>query len=125
MSEEKGIEAMSSEKSQSAALGLGAVAALLASACCLGPLVLIAVGLGGAWIGSLTKLEPYRPIFLGVALIALFLAWRRIYRPAAACNPGDICALPQTRRLYRVLFWIVSTLVLVALSFPYLAPLFY
>lgn len=125
MSDEKGIEAMSSEKSQSAALGLGAVAALLASACCLGPLVLIAVGLGGAWIGSLTKLEPYRPIFLGVALIALFLAWRRIYRPAAACNPGDICALPQTRRLYRVLFWIVSTLVLVALSFPYLAPLFY
>ncbi|EMR15037.1 mercuric transport protein, partial [Klebsiella quasipneumoniae] len=30
--------------------------------CCLGPLVLIALGFSGAWIGNLTVLEPYRPI---------------------------------------------------------------
>jgi len=38
---------------------------------------------------------------------------------------GEICALPQTKRVYQVLFWIIVVLVLVALSFPYLAPLFY
>ncbi len=53
------------------ALFTGGLAAILASACCLGPLVLIALGFSGAWIGNLTVLEPYRPIFIGVALVAL------------------------------------------------------
>lgn len=116
---------MSTEKSKSAVLAVGGLAAILASACCLGPLVLLAVGLSGAWIGNLSKLEPFRPIFLGVALVAMYFSWRRIYRPAVACKPGEICALPETRRLYKVLFWTVAALVLIALTFPYLAPLFY
>ncbi len=116
---------MTPEKSKSTVLAVGGLAAILASTCCLGPLVLIAVGFSGAWIGNLTKLEPYRPLFIAAALVALFFAWRRIYRPASECKPGEVCALPQTRRLYKVLFWIVAVLVLIALSFPYLAPLFY
>jgi mercuric ion transport protein len=93
--------------------------------CCWGPLVLIAIGFSGAWIGNLAKLEPYRPIFIGIALAAMFFGWRAIYRPATECNPGDVCALPQTKRIYKVLFWIVAIPVLIALSCPYLAPLFY
>ncbi len=103
----------------------GAVAAILASTCCLGPLILVALGISGAWIGNLTKLEPYRPIFIGAALVALFLAWRRIYRPPQACEPGEICAVPQVKTAYKVIFWIVAALVLVALAFPYVLPLFY
>lgn len=49
---------------------------------CLGPLVLVALGSSGAWIGNLTVLEPYRPICIGAALMALFFAWRRVSRPA-------------------------------------------
>jgi mercuric ion transport protein len=105
----------------------GAVAALLSSLCCLGPLVLVMLGVSGAWIGNLTALEPYRPLFIGVALVCMVLAYRHIYRAPAAetCEPGTLCALPQTQRLYQRLFWVVSTLVLVALTFPYLMPLFY
>ena len=94
-------------------------------ACCLGPLVLIALGFSGAWIGNLTVLEPYRPIFIGAALVALFFAWRRIYRPAQACKPGDVCAIPQVRATYKLIFWVVAALVLVALGFPYVMPFFY
>jgi len=110
-----------------ATLAGGLIAAILASVCCLGPLVLVMVGVSGAWISNLTLLEPYRPVFIGVALVFMGLAWRRIYRaPAAAqCEPGTLCALPQTNRVYRVMFWTVSALVLLALGFPYLAPLFY
>ena len=115
----------SKEKSKSTTLAIGGLAAILASTCCLGPLILIAIGFSGAWIGNLTKLEPYRPIFLGTALIAMFFAWRHIYRPASECKAEEVCALPQTQRLYKVLFWIVAVLVLIALSFPYFAPLFY
>jgi len=101
------------------------LAAILASTCCLGPLVLITLGFSGAWIGNLTALEPYRPIFIGAALIALFFAWRRIFRPADACAPDDVCAVPQVRTVYKVMFWIVTALVLIALVFPYVMPLFY
>ena len=110
---------------EKSALAAGGLAAVLASACCLGPLLLVSVGLSGAWIGNLTRLAPLRPIFICVALVSMVFAYRRIYRPAAECKPGEICALPESRRAYRILFWIVSVLVLVALTFPYFLPLFY
>ncbi|MGE0290477.1 MAG: mercuric ion transporter MerT [Bradyrhizobium sp.] len=110
-----------------ATLAGGLIAAIIASACCLGPLVLVMVGVSGAWISNLTLLGPYRPVSIGVALVFMGLAWRRIYRaPAAAsCDPGTLCALPQTNRAYRLIFWVVSALVLLAVGFPYLAPFFY
>lgn len=106
-------------------LAAGALSAVLASTCCLGPLVLVSLGVSGAWIGSLTALEPYRPGFIAGAVLALALAYRRIFRPAAACRPGDACALPRVRAAYRALFWAVAALVGVALVFPYTLPLFY
>ncbi len=116
---------MSSPSQGRTALAAGGLAAILASSCCLGPLVLVTLGFSGAWIGSLTALEPYRPLFIGGALIALFFAYRRIFRPEINCKPGEVCALPEVRRTYQVLFWVVAALVLVALSFPYVLPLFY
>ena len=107
------------------ALFAGGVAAILASTCCLGPLVLVLLGFSGAWISTLTVLEPYRPLFIGVALIALFFAYRRIFRPAQVCAPGEVCAIPQVHTTYKVIFWGVATLVLIALAFPYVLPLFY
>ncbi len=103
----------------------GGVAAILASTCCLGPLLMVALGFSGAWIGNLTLLEPYRPIFIGVGLLALFFAYRRIFRPARACNPGDVCAVPQVKTTYKIIFWTVAALVVVAIAFPYVLPLFY
>jgi mercuric ion transport protein len=114
-----------SDRTGSGALLVGGVAAILASTCCLGPLVLVALGLSGAWIGNLTRLEPYRPFFIAGALVALFFAGRRIFRPAQACRPGEVCAVPRTRRVYKIIFWIVSALVLVALVYPYVAKFFY
>ncbi len=92
---------------------------------CLGPLLLVALGFSGAWIGNLTVLEPYRPLFIGAALVAMAFAYRRIYRLARACEPDDVCAVPEVRTTYKVVFWAVAALVLVALAFPYVLPLFY
>jgi len=121
----KGVSVMSNSRSGRGPLAAGGIAALFASACCLGPLVLITLGVSGAWIGNLTALEPYRPIFIGVALVAMFFAWRRIFRPAEQCRPGEICAVPQVRAGYKMIFWAVTALILVALLFPYALPLFY
>ncbi|ODU30197.1 MAG: mercuric transport protein [Thiobacillus sp. SCN 62-729] len=113
---------MSQEKTGRLPLIGGVIAAIGASLCCIGPLVLVMLGIGGAWVSNLAVLEPFRPYFLG-----LFLAWRKIYRTpaAAACTPGSLCAMPQTNRVYRILFWIVAVLVGLAMAFPYIAPLFY
>ena len=116
---------MFKEKNGRGPLLAGGVAAILASTCCLGPLLLVTLGFSGAWIGNLTVLEPYRPIFIGVGLLALFFAYRRIYRPVRACNPGEVCAVPQVKKAYKVIFWTVATLVVVAIVFPYILPFFY
>ena len=116
---------MSEIKGERTALVAGGVAALLAATCCLGPLILVTLGISGAWIGNLSALEPYRPIFIAAALVAMFFAYRRIFRPAQECRPGEVCAVPAIRRGYRIMFWVVAALVLVALAFPYVVPLFY
>jgi mercuric ion transport protein len=120
-----GTSTTQSSRAGSVALLSGGLAALLASTCCLGPLVLVTLGISGAWIGNLTRLEPYRPFSIAIALVALFFAWRSIYRPAEACKPGDVCAMPRTRRLYKFLFWTSGVLTLLALVYPYLAKYFY
>jgi mercuric ion transport protein len=110
---------------ESTALITGGIAAVLASTCCLGPLILVTLGFSGAWIGNLSVLEPYRIWFIGTALIALFFAGRRMFRSEDGCEPGEVCALPSMRRTYKVLFGIVTGLVVIALAYPYVAPLLY
>jgi len=57
----------------------GVLAAISASVCCVGPLVLLALGIGGSWISSLTAMEPYRPVFIGMTLLFLWMAFRKLY----------------------------------------------
>lgn len=122
---QKGKAPMSETKVSGGALAAGGIAAILASTCCLGPLLLVALGFSGAWIGNLTVLEAYRPLFIGVALILLFVAWRRIFRPARGCKPGQVCAMPEVRTAYKSIFWIVVALVFIAFIFPYFMRFFY
>lgn len=107
------------------ALFAGGLTAILASACCLGPLVLLTAGVSGVWIAHLTALEPFRPLFVGAAVVALLLAYRQIFRPAEACRPGEVCAVPQVRAVYKALFALVAVLILIAIAFPFVLPLFY
>jgi len=103
------------------------LAGIAASACCVGPLVLLLLGFGGAWLSSLTALEPYRPIFIGIAFVALFIAYQRIYRPKLehSCEEGTVCAKPQENNQYKWLFIGVLVVVLTSIASPYLVPLIY
>ncbi|WP_460034686.1 mercuric transporter MerT family protein [Methylothermus subterraneus] len=77
---------------EKSALIAGVAAAVGASACCVLPLVLVSLGIGGAWVGSLTAMAPYRPIFLGLTLLFLGLAFYQLYLKPRACAPGEVCA---------------------------------
>ncbi|VEB92764.1 putative mercuric transport protein [Citrobacter koseri] len=73
---------MSEPQNGRGALFAGGLAAILASACCLGPLVLIALGFSGAWIGNLTVLETLSPDLHRRS------AGRAVFRLAAHLPPG-------------------------------------
>ena len=100
------------------------LAAIGASLCCIGPLVLIALGIGGTWISYLTALEPYRPIFVAVTLVFLFMAFRKLYIIPRQCAPEDACAIPAVLRNQRIIFWVVTILLVALLTFPYYGLMF-
>ena len=102
----------------------GVVAAIGASVCCVGPLALLTLGIGGAWIANLTALEPLRPWFIAATLVFLGLAFRRLYLQPQVCAPGAACAEPNVLDRQRLIFWVVALALLGLLSVPWLAPLF-
>src|SRR5258706_1954583 len=104
-------------------LWAGAGAAVIGSLCCVGPLALLTLGVSGAWIGQLTALEPYRPIFILVTLVFLALAFRQLYLLPQRCEPGETCADPRRMRRQRSIFWIVVVGLMGLIAFPYFAPL--
>src|SRR5438552_13794290 len=103
----------------------GVLAAIGASLCCVAPLVLLGLGIGGAWIGNLTAFEAYRPMFIGLTLLFLGLAFRRLYLVPQACARGTPCADPQTIKQERLIFWSVAVLLFGLLAVPWFAPPFY
>lgn len=103
----------------------GTLGAIAATSCCILPLILFSVGLGGAWIGNLTALAPYQPVFVTVALLCLGYGFYLVYRrPKAACADDAACARPLPNRVVKTSLWVSTVLVLVAISFNYVAPYF-
>lgn len=103
----------------------GAAAAIGASACCAGPLLLVVLGVGGAWGSRLVALQPLQPYLVALALVFFGFAFYRLYRTQEACAPGEACALPAVRQRQRVVFWLVAAVAAASMSFPLYAPLFY
>lgn len=101
-----------------------ALAALGASLCCVVPLVLLALGIGGAWVTHLTALEPYRPIFIGLTLAFLALAFRRLHLRRRTCTPDMPCANDRVVRRQRFIFWVVAAVLLALLAAPWLGSRF-
>ena len=108
-----------------ASLLAGVLAGIGASVCCVGPLVLLGLGVGGAWIGNLTAFEPYRSVFIVLTLLFLGLAFRKLYLVPQACAPGAICSEPHVLKRQRLLFWFVTVAMLGLLAVPWVAPIFY
>jgi mercuric ion transport protein len=103
---------------------LAVVSSIIASTCCVIPLVLVLVGITGAWMVNLTALKPLTPVFTVIALSALVWAGYLVYRPMTACSPsGTDCdsACHTTRRIFIGCAVFIAALLL----FPLAAPLFY
>jgi mercuric ion transport protein len=103
----------------------GILGALAASSCCILPLALFSLGVSGAWIGNLTQLAPYQPYFIAVTIAFLGYGYWLVYRSSkVACTDGETCARPLPNRLIKAGLILATVLVIAALGFDLLAPLF-
>ncbi len=101
----------------------GMLGAIAASSCCILPLVLFSLGASGAWIGQLTSLAPYQPIFVAVTVGFLGYGYWLVYRkPKVACAGQADCAKPAPNRVVKSALWTATALVITAFSFNYWAP---
>lgn len=104
----------------------GIFGALLASSCCVVPVVFVVLGVSGAWIGNLTALEPYKPYFLAATAALLAAGFRYAYfKPKKACEDGSYCAHPASGRITKSILWIATMLVLISATVNFWAPFFY
>jgi mercuric ion transport protein len=88
------------------------------------PFALFLAGVSGAWIGNLTALEPYQPIFAAISLAFIgFGAWRVYRRPKLVCADG-YCATPRSGLIAKIGLWTAGVLVVLAVGFPYAARYF-
>lgn len=116
--------APASERKLGGLIALALLSSLLASTCCVLPLVLVLAGVTGAWIAHLQALKPFTPYAIALTVGALGWAGWLLLRPARACTREDeSCA--TTRPLMRRI-WIACALFIgLLLGFPLIAPLFY
>ncbi len=102
----------------------GVLGAVAAASCCLLPLALFGLGATGVWIGALSSLTPYQPIFMVITASFLVGGFWMVYRqPKADCADGAYCARPVSARIVKSALWSATALVLAAAAFPYVAPL--
>jgi len=93
--------------------------AILSSACCWLPLLLLTFGLSAAGVAGF--FERVRPLFLAVAVMFLGAGFYFAYFRKPTCKPGDVCAVPNPRlqRFNRGMPWVATVFVIAFALFPY------
>jgi mercuric ion transport protein len=103
----------------------GVIAAILASSCCIVPLLLLTLGVSGAWMGNLTALAPYQYYFIAATLVFLAAGfWYVYWKPKKTCEEGSYCASPASDRVIKIALWFATALIALALGFNFILPFF-
>lgn len=106
-------------------LVVATLSGIAASLCCIGPLLLLLLGMGGAWLSTVTALAPLRPMMIIITLVFLGFTFWQLYFKRITCEQGKVCAIPRYLRIQRLIFWIVSILLLLIIAFPWYEYLLY
>lgn len=97
-------------------IGGGIVASLVASLCCIGPLVLTILGISGA--AALAKFEAVRLPMIFVVIAFFGIAGFTLYRKRNSCEPGSICSDPKRYRRMVVFYWVGLVIAVLGVTSP-------
>lgn len=108
----------SAERMGFLAAAASVLSAVVASACCWLPLLLVAFGASAA--GASAAFERARPFFLALAPLFLGLGFFFACFRKEACAPDGSCAAPspKLKRLSRAMLWIATVVVAAVAFFP-------
>lgn len=105
--------------------GVGVVAALLSSTCCVVPFALVSMGIGGAWMSNLTALAPYQPFFVLVAVVLIGAGfYARSRRRKKTFADDSYCATDRSDTVVSIILWSGVALTLLAVLFPWVVSIF-
>lgn len=97
-------------------IGGGIVASIIASLCCVGPLVLTIIGVSGAAVVSKFDIVRIPMILLVISLFGI--AGLTLYRKRIHCELGLICVTPKKHREMIIFYWIGFVISLLAITSP-------
>ena len=119
------IDVVSNRRGQVLMAAGSLLGAFAATSCCILPLVLFGLGVSGAWIGNFTQLAPYQPYFMIGTVTCLATGYWLVYHSSrVACADGTVCAHPLPNRLVVAGLICATVLVIAALAFDFVVPLF-
>ncbi len=116
---------MNAQKNPLAWVSTGVFASIVASLCCITPVLAMLAGASGV-AASFSWLEPFRPWLAGLSIVVLGVVWYQKLKP----QPADVdCACEETTQAS---FWqsktflgIVTVFAVLMLAFPYYSQIFY
>ncbi len=92
------------------------VAAIVASLCCIGPVVVALIGIGS--IGAFAAFEVWRPYLIGVTALLLGLAFYLAYRKREVMCEDGSCKIESAGKWNKLTVWLAAALAAVAIAFP-------
>lgn len=95
------------------------VSAIMASICCIGPIVLAVLGVGGA--GLFSKFVNLRPYLIGITVVLLGLAFYLTYRKRKVKCEDGTCEIRRALKWNKIALRMATVLIVFFLAFPYLA----
>jgi len=105
-------------------ISTGLASATAASLCCIGPLISLFAGAGGA-ITNFSWIEPIRPYLVGFTIIILGYSW---YHNLTYSDPIDCdCDVVKKTRFFqsRLFLGLVTVFAILMLALPYYSTYFY
>ena len=95
----------------------GIITAIVASLCCIGPVLVALVGIGS--VGAFAVFESYRPYLIGVTVLLLGFAFYLVYRKREIKCEDGTCKIQDAGKWNKVGVWSATFLAAIAIAFPY------
>jgi mercuric ion transport protein len=111
-------------KSENKLIGAGLLTAIMASLCCITPVLALIAGTSGI-ASTFSWIEPFRPYLIGLTILVLAFAWYQKLKPRkeidCECETDEKPKFMQSKTF----LGIVTAFSIIMLAFPYYSRIFY